>query len=341
MKKDSIIAVFLSSALVISFFVSQSQAQIPTRNRSTITGYVFDQQRRPVAQIPVELINEVNSVIQRTRTDGSGRFFFGGLPPGRFSIKVLPLGTNLEEQTQEVELSGMGALGRVITEHAQRDFYLKLRRDNTESNTINEAIFVQDVPENARKIYEKAVSDLNGNKFDLGIKGLQNALEIFPTYFLALERLGLIYLNQQKYENAVEILSKMVTVNPRSFNGWYGLSYANYALEKAAAAVEAGERAVSLNPNSINALMILGVSQRQSKEYEKAEKFLLKAKKLDKGKTQDIHWHLALLYAHNLKRYKDAANELELYLKIDPNSPNAENVKKLIKKFRENPTPSN
>jgi tetratricopeptide (TPR) repeat protein len=133
----------------------------------------------------------------------------------------------------------------------------------------------------------------------------------------------------------------MVKVNPRSFNGWYGLSYANYALDKSTAAVESGEKAVSISPNSVNALLILGISQRQAKQYEKAEKYLLKAKKLDNGKTPDINWNLALLYAHNFKRYKDAADELELYLKLTPQSPNAENVKKLIKKFRENPTASN
>ena len=339
MNKNTTVVASLLSAVFISFFTLQLKAQPPTQNRSTISGYVFDQQRRPLAQIPVELINDVNSVIQRTRTDGSGRFFFSGLPSGRFSIKVMPLGTNYEEQTQDVEISGVNALGRSVSDNVQKDFYLRLPQDN--KNTVNAAIFIQEVPENARKTYEKAISDLDNNKVEAGVEGLQKALELFPTYYLALERLGLIYLHQQKYENALEVLTKVVTVNPRSFNGWYGLSYANYAQEQSAAAVESGEKAVSLNSNSVNALLILGISQRQAKQYKEAEKSLLKAKKLDKGKTPDIYWNLALLYTHNLKRYKDAANELELYLKINPQIPNAESIKKLIKQFRENPTPSN
>jgi tetratricopeptide (TPR) repeat protein len=340
MKKNSPLVAFLLGALFVSFFTLQIQAQFTTQSRNTITGYVFDQQRSPITQIPVELINDVNSVIQRTRTDGSGRFFFSGVPSGRFVIRVLPLGTNFEEQTQEIEIGGIGALGRPVSDHAQKDFYLRLRRDKANADTVNEVLFVQDVPDNARKLYEKGMSDLESSRIDEGVEELRKSLELFPTYYLALEKLGLIYLSQEKYENAVEILTRMVTVNPRSFNGWYGLSYANYALEKSGAAVESGKKAVSLDSNSVNALLILGVSQRQAKQYEEAEKSLVKAKKLDKGKTSDIYWNLALLYAHNLKRLKDAANELELYLKINPNSPNAENVKKLIKQFLENQAPS-
>lgn len=45
------------------------------QNRSTISGFVFDQQRRPIGQIQVELLNDFNSVLSRSKTDGSGRFF--------------------------------------------------------------------------------------------------------------------------------------------------------------------------------------------------------------------------------------------------------------------------
>ena len=124
-------------------------------------------------------------------------------------------------------------------------------------------------------------------------------------------------------------------VNSRSFNSWYALSYANYALKQPEAAIEAAKNAVSLNSSSVDALLFLGISQRQAKQYEEAQKSYKQAEKLSKGNSPDVHWHLALLYAHNFKRYKDAADELELYLKTRPDAPNAEAVKKLIKQFRE------
>jgi tetratricopeptide (TPR) repeat protein len=82
---------------------------------------------------------------------------------------------------------------------------------------------------------------------------------------------------------------------------------------------------------------VLGLSLRQAKRYEEAEKALRQADKITKGLSPDIHWNLALLYAKNLNRFNDAANELELYLKTSPDKSQTDNIKKLIKKYRETP----
>ena len=311
------------------------------QNRSTISGFVFDQQRRPVGQIQVELLNDFNSILARTKTDGSGRFIFNGLPQGRFSIKVLSTGTNYEEQTQSVEIYGVNPLGRPTSDNVQKDIYLRLRKDSSGLTGITGTTFIQDIPEDARKSYEKAVADLDDNKIDEGIKNLEYSIKVFPTYYSALEKLGSIYINQQKFDNARDIFNRAVAVNDRSFFGWYAISYSNYALKQAEPAIEAGRKAVAINGNSAEAFLILGLSQRMGKQYAESEKSLKQAKKIAQGKVPDIHWNLALLYAHNLKRYSDAANELELYLKANPNSHNADSVKKLIKQFRENPPASN
>lgn len=333
MKKNSLYAAFVS-ALLIPLFILQAQAQ-STTPRSTVSGFVFDPYRRPVPEIRVELMNEVDSVLQRTRTDGSGRFFFSGLSSGRFVIKVLSVGTDYEEQTQDVEIAGIGAFGRALSDNAQKDIHLRFRKENSPLGAG--VIFVQGVPEEAEVLFEKAVSDLEGNRMAAAAERLENALKVFPTYYSALEKLGLIYTSQQRFENARDVFSKAVAVNPRSFNGWYGLSYANYALKQPGAAVEAAQKAVSLNSQSADAQLFFGLSLRQVKRYEEAEKSLRQADKLSKGQSPDVHWNLALLYVHNLKRYNDAANELELYLTTTPDNPNTENIKKLIKRYRENP----
>ncbi len=337
MKKSWLNAAYFLSALLIPFSTSPTQAQIPTFGGSTITGFVFDPDRRPITQINVELINEVNSVLQRMKTDGSGRFVFRGVSQGRFQVRVLPLGTNYEEQTQEVELYGIGASGRPIIDNLQKDFYLRVRRSGSASSTSGGTIFVQDVPGEAKTAYQKALSDLEGNREEAGVAGLENAIKLFSSYYAALEKLGLIYTTQQKYEKALVVFGKAVEVNPRSFNGWYGLSYSHYALKNSGAAVDAAQKAVSLNSNSEDAALFLGLSLRQAKRYEEAEKSLKQANRISNGLSPNVHWNLALLYAKNLNRYKDAADELELYLKTNPTTPQVDNIKKLIKQYRETP----
>jgi tetratricopeptide (TPR) repeat protein len=329
MRRNSLIAAVFVSVLLISLFALQAKGQIGVTG-NTITGFVFDPQRRPVAQVHVELINDVNGIVQRIRTDVSGRFVFRGVSHGRFQVRVLPLGTNYEGQTQEVETAG-----RPTRDTIQIDFYLRLRKSGSAS--VPGTIFVQEVPKEAETIYQRAVADLDRNRFEDGVAGLESALKIFPTYYLALERLGLIYVTQQKFEKAVEVFRNAVAVNPRSFNGWYGLSVSHYALKQSDAAVEAAQKAVTLNSSSTDALLVLGISLRQAKRYDEAEKSLKQADRISKGLSPDVHWHLALLYAKNLNRLNDAANELELYLKTTPDTSQTENIKKLIKKYRESP----
>src|SRR2546425_11499911 len=67
-----------------------------------IEGQVYDPNHRPVENVYVELLNDVDSVIQRTKTNASGRFAFLGVPPGRLTVRVVTFGTNFMEQTQEV-----------------------------------------------------------------------------------------------------------------------------------------------------------------------------------------------------------------------------------------------
>lgn len=319
---------FLVLFFLLSGFAVQAQ-----QNRSSVSGFVFGPQRMPVAQIPIELLNELGSVIQRARTDASGKYSFRGLSHGRFSLRVLPLGTDFEEQTLEIEIAGIGALGRTIPDNVQKDVYLRPRKKNNAE--INAVLFAQDVPAPAQAIYERAVSALDNGKIEEGVKELEKALGIFPDYYSALERLGLAHVSQKNYEKGRDAFSRAVSVNQRSFNAWYGLSYTNYALRRPEAAAEAAGKAVLLNPESAEALLYLGISQRELKRYEEAEKALIKAEKLAAGRLSAIHWNLALLYAHNLNRYRNAADQLESYLKAEPDAPNKEIIKKLIKQFRE------
>jgi hypothetical protein len=72
---------------------------------------------------------------------------------------------------------------------------------------------------------------------------------------------------------------------------------------------------------------------RHAKKYADAEKQILKARELSKDSIAQVHWELALLYGNDMKRYADAAKELKLFLKAEPNVKDSENIKKLIADF--------
>jgi tetratricopeptide (TPR) repeat protein len=301
---------------------------------SRITGQVFGENRRPVSDVYVELKNEIETNVARTRTNSSGTYSFNDLSAGRFYVHVRPFGTNYEEQIQEVEITTRVG-GRNVADIQYKDFYLKVRVDpRSAPQGPAGVIFAQPVPDPAKKLYDKAVVDLNDGRVDAGILGLEEAVKAFPDYFLAIERLGVEMLKKQKYAEAGNYFAKAVAVNGKSSNSYYGLAFARYAEQKFPESIEAAKKAADLAPDSADINLMLGIALRKGRNYLDAERSMLKAKKISNGLMADASWNLALLYVYNLKNNRLAADELENYLKVNPTHPDAARLKKLIAQFR-------
>lgn len=309
---------------------------------NTISGHVFGSDRKPLSDINMELRDEYSRTISRGRTNAAGRYFFMGLSAGRFIVKALPLGTNYEEEEQEVEIVNFVRQGGIagdqtrISGHAneQRDFYLR-RRFVPTGLSAPATVFAQEVPEQAKQLYKTGLEHLENKRTQEGYNSIKAAIEAFPQYFAALETLGIEYVKAGHFEAAEILLTVALQVNPRSYKSWYGLAKAYEARKKYGESLGAAEKAIEQNGAAAEALFLAGSLLRRAKEYEKAEKHLVKVRELAGDVMPDIHWELALLYGNGMKRYKEAAKELRAYLKARPDDKNAESIKKLIVEFEE------
>src|ERR1043166_4405211 len=137
-----------------------------------------------------------------------------------------------------------------------------------------------------------------------------------------------------RYDAAIPVLTKALEINSRAFSSCFALGVAQYNVKQIQPAIESFRRAVLLNEKSINANLWLGIALRQTSRPDAAESYLRRADQLAESKLPDAHWQLALLF-NQLKRYKEAADELEIFLKLQPDARDAELIKKLIKRLRE------
>jgi len=318
--------IFLTLVGVSSNATQPPHIVVTAQAARSISGHVTDDRHNPVADLQVELLNDAESVIQRTKTDGSGRFMFRRMTTGIFQVRVQTYGTSYIGQTKRVQLEATRAFEQV-------DFVLVASKTST--ITIPGAVFVQEVPEPARKEFERAGALLQKTEQrNEGLAALKKAIEIFPLYYEALNLLGAEYVKQKEYEQAVLVLSKAIEVNSRAYHSLNSLSVAQYNLKQMPQAIESMRRAISLNNKSVNANLWLGMLLRQSGKLDEAEKYLREANELAAAKNADAHWELALLL-NQLKKYKEAADELELFLKVQPEARDTELIKKLIKRLRQ------
>jgi tetratricopeptide (TPR) repeat protein len=221
---------------------------------------------------------------------------------------------------------------------AYLDIYLKYdkRKVSTGLPDMSGAVFVQDVPDAARKLYLKGRKDIN-EKGDKGLLEMEEALKLFPDYYDALNTLGLVYVERKEYQKAVPYLIRSIDINRRSFSSFYSLAYAAYQLNHRPEALEAARAATILQGNSLNAQLLYGKLLREDGKYQLAEKALLEAKKLSKNRpVPEVHWQLALLY-NKLGRNKEAADELEAYIKVQPDARDKKQIQEWIAKLRREP----
>jgi len=317
---------FIYSAGAFANNTSASTADTPYINR--IEGIVWDPYRHPVGDVYVELQNEMFMSLNRIRTTSSGRFSFTVANAGNYVVKVIASGTNFLDASESVEIVDVT---RNSSDQVFVDIYLKFdkRKINTGTQGITEAVFAQDVPDQAKKLFDAGAADLQNGKVE-GFEKLDSALEVFPTYFAALNLAGTQHVQRKEYELALPYLIKAIDVNQRSFSSFYALAYSCYQLKHWPEGAEAARGAVMLQPTSINAQLIYGTLLRINGDLEKAEKVLLQAKELNKGATlPEMHMQLALLY-NKTGRNKEAVTELETYLKEAPGAQNKKEIQDLI-----------
>jgi tetratricopeptide (TPR) repeat protein len=327
--KKNCIHVFLFSIFILT--ISQTNF-----GQSSISGIIYDKQRNALTDIDVELLNDLYQTIRRTRTDGIGKYQFDGLSNGRFIVKVYAFRYDLEDQTQDIEVNTQSIRGGTGVGFFPLDFYLLPKKGGLAANET-EVVFAQTIPSEAKKLYEKALNEFSKNKTALAITTLNQALTIFPDYFIVLQRLGKELFIQQRYEESAQFFFKAIEVNHKHANSYYYLGVSLYKLGKDyyPAAFTSLNQAHLLAPSSIQILWSLGKVERGLGKYIEAEKHLLKAKKLSNNSYGEIHKELAELYSNELKKYKEAADEIELFLKASKVSKETEDdLKKKIFELR-------
>ncbi len=332
----SAISFLITPMLFLVSFVPSGLSSV-WQSRNSISGTVSNTEGKPLNRMRIELLNEVEMTVAQTYTDSTGHYNFRNLTPGTFIVRVHTNGAHIG-QSARVNLVALRPNGGAHYE--QIDFILKTRIENKGSSVPGNTgtTFAQDVPEKARKIYERAVKQLEGGKnSEPGINSLKEAISVFPVYYQALERLGVEYVKVQQHQQAKETLEKAAEVNPNGAPCLYALGVAYFHLHMIQEAAQSLRRSVTLAPESSNAAFAhfyLGLAYWKLSKRGDSEQHLQKAYALGGNSIPaDIHLYLAQYYSDK-QRYNDAANELELFLKLAPDARDAASIKTLVKKLR-------
>ena len=297
-----------------------------------IEGAVYGPDSKALANVVMTLENHARAQIDQDITKSDGRYRFSGVVAGVYYISVKPDETRYQQLLQRVELIN-SAVGVTNFSTERVDFSLKpaTRLDNS---TVVGTIFAQTIPPDAEKEYLSAIKSLSKGDKDEAIIRLRKATEVFPTYFLALQQLGLLYVDKERDQEAIEPLRKAIQVNSKGALSHLGLGMAYVNLDRLKEAIEELKIALTFDPRLFRAHLYLGMAQIGTGNLDEAEKSLKQAYTIG-GPTQarTTHLYLASIYSTR-KQYQKAINELETYLRENPKAANASRIQEAIAKLK-------
>ena len=148
-----------------------------------------------------------------------------------------------------------------------------------------------------------------------------------------LNELGVQYLKLRQVDKAVEVLKESVKLNGDSFGSRLNLGIALLEAKKFGEAEEQLREALKRNTGAATAHMYLGIALLRLSKFEEAEKELLVATEANAVQLSMANYYLGGLYWRR-HDYARAVEQLEKYLQLTPNAPDAERVRGTIKDLR-------
>ena len=267
-KPFAIKMVFSVSFLFVLLLLSQNALAA-----NTIEGTIYDKQRNALPDIDVELLDEFYRTIQRSRTDGAGRYTFTGLNNGMFTVKVFAFRYDYQDQEMVMELSSQGITpsqsttgGSGISQgtgYFRQDFYLVPKKGGLRESELG-VVFAQEIPKPAEVAYKRGVEELSKKKTTEGMTSLLEAIEKYDKYYAAYSRLGQELYFNKKYVEAFQYLRRAAEINPKSAICYYymGLSLNKLGKDYNKAAITSLKEAARLAPSSNVVFYMLGKIER-------------------------------------------------------------------------------
>jgi len=266
-------------------------------------------------------------------TDTQGKFVFQ-LSPGHYTISVTIPGYKEDQQSAD------------LTDHNSNEyFFFKLRPDGTAKAAGAPAVGAN-VPEAARKEFEKGEAALAGGKkeqMEEAAHHYEKALSLYPGFVAAQLKLGTTYMDLQQWDKAETTLHKVLEIDPQAANALFALGETYLAQKKEDEAEKTLLRGLAIEDHSFQGHLTLGrlYWAKGSKLKEEAQWRPLLEKSYEQAKRA-LELNPDLAGAHLLKgnlllrvrRTEDAQHEFEEYLRLEPKGQAAEQTRAMVEKIK-------
>jgi Flp pilus assembly protein TadD len=297
---------------------------------NSIVGSVYDSSGQKLSRRIQVRLTTMTAGDRISMTDDNGNFSFRGLVSGTYTV-VIDKEKEYEPHSQSVGIiqfrgspGGTYNLNIRLSPRAGAD----TRPGVLQSELAN-------VPQPALLAYSKAL-ELAKNKDYLGaIEHLQLSITEYPEFTLAYNEMGVAYLRINELQKADESFLAALKIEPDAYAPQMNRGIVLVSMKKFEDAETVLRKVVKLNDQSAVAHYFLGQAIANLGKFDEAEKELAFAVKTGGPEMKEAHRVLAIIYGARGDK-KKAVKELETYLELNPTTPDAEQLKNVIKQLKGN-----
>src|ERR1700678_719894 len=291
-------------------------------NTVSVTGTVFsDSHNQRVSQASVRLCDSGGNQVSETVANGSGEFFFRGINRTTYILSVSANG--FQSQDVHLDLSFGSDRGMSV--------YLKPLPGNSPAPAPASSVSTHEMsmPQKARDLVAAGEKKIYQAKNPQGgLQDLEQAIAIAPGYYEAYYQTAMAYVSLGKSAEAEKAFRQSIDIS--------GDKYGEAAVGLGALLVNSGNSAegekdirhgIELNPNFWLGYYELGRVLLSQKNFADAGKAGEQARSLAPGSP--IVYRLLSNVHLSEKNYSALLQDLDAYIKLDPESPAGVRAKEL------------
>lgn len=289
---------------------------------SGLSGTVRDSSGHGISNARIEIRElQTGRTVGSVYTTTSGRYEIFNLPRGEYEVSA-SLGIYESRSRLDVDMP------------RELDFRLMTNSEaagNPRGSSVS--LSQMKVPGKARKWFEKAMTAFRAAHIDDAFNFVQKAISSCPEYAQALTLRGLLNMERGDNKSAQPDLEKAVELDYADDMNFVALASLYNTEGKYDEALRVLERGMTVHPNSWQALIETARAQNGRKHYEDALKAIAKAENYLPPDNTYKYLYRAQAFI-GMRNYPAAITELQSFLGKESTGPNVEMAKKTLERLQ-------
>jgi len=269
----------------------------------------------------VSLVSTSGAHIAEDLTNSDCEVYFVNVAPGSYHVTVSGAG---------IENSDSGRFD--LDSHRRQDLDINITHtkeaDHGAAGPLVAAVDLN-IPEGARKEFEKANQFVAKGNWQKAIERLNKAIAIYPDYAEAYNNLGVVYGRLGDRTRNLEALQKAVSLNDHFAPAYLNLARMAIADRDLVQAEALLDKAVAIEPTNSQMLVLLANTELLNHHYDQALANCRKAHSGAQGPHAVAHYVAARVFEYE-NRPTDAVAELQTFLSEETPGPRADMARKEI-----------